>query len=152
MPRTRAGRCASQGEDLAGDRDFRDLASAALGDPFVFGARGSAGGGGERASKATAKPQLVSDGEEVGKVVGRFADRYTSPSSGASTTNITFFRTNPNLLQFIDNEGQRGELLRGRVRDGLAPEQVGDGPALVRVGLVTLSRVRAARRSGSHHR
>jgi len=51
--------------------------------------------------------QLVSDGEEVVKVVGLFADRFTSPSSGASTTNITFFRINPKQLQFIDNEGQR---------------------------------------------
>ena len=51
--------------------------------------------------------QLVSDGEEVGKIVGLFADRFTSPSSGASTTNITFFRISPKQLQFIDNEGQR---------------------------------------------
>lgn len=51
--------------------------------------------------------QLVSEGEEVVKVVGLFADRFTSPSSGASTTNITFFRVTPKELRFIDNEGQR---------------------------------------------
>lgn len=51
--------------------------------------------------------QLVSDGEEIGRVVGLFADRFTSPSSGASTTNITFFRITPKHLQFIDNDGQR---------------------------------------------
>jgi Pyridoxamine 5'-phosphate oxidase len=51
--------------------------------------------------------QLVSDGGEVVKIVGLFADRFTSPSAGASTTNITFFRITPKQLQFIDNEGHR---------------------------------------------
>ena len=51
--------------------------------------------------------QLVSNGEEVVKIVGLFADRFTSPSSGASTTNITFFRITPKQLLFIDNEGRR---------------------------------------------
>ena len=51
--------------------------------------------------------QLVSDGDEIGKVVGLFADHFSSPSSGASTTNIMFFRINPKQLQFIDNEGHR---------------------------------------------
>jgi len=51
--------------------------------------------------------QLVSDGEEVVKVVGLFADRFTSPSSGASTTNIAFFRITPQEMHFIENEGQR---------------------------------------------
>ncbi|MBV9193813.1 MAG: pyridoxamine 5'-phosphate oxidase family protein [Solirubrobacterales bacterium] len=51
--------------------------------------------------------ELVSDGDEVAHVVGLFADRFPSPSSGASTTNITFFKITPTALQFIDNEGAR---------------------------------------------
>ena len=34
-----------------------------------------------------------------------FAEKFPSPSSGASTTNITFFEIVPTSLQFIDNEG-----------------------------------------------
>ena len=49
--------------------------------------------------------ELVSSGDEVAKVVGLFADKFPSPSSGASTTNITFFRITPSALQFIDNGG-----------------------------------------------
>jgi general stress protein 26 len=51
--------------------------------------------------------ELVSSGDEVAKVVGLFADKFPSPSSGASTTNITFFRVQPNALHFIDNGGAR---------------------------------------------
>src|SRR5205085_8851944 len=36
----------AEGEDLAGDRDSRDLAAAALGDPFVLTAQRSTAGGG----------------------------------------------------------------------------------------------------------
>jgi uncharacterized protein YhbP (UPF0306 family) len=49
--------------------------------------------------------EQVSSGDEVAKVVGLFADKFPSPSSGASTTNITFFRISPSALQFIDNSG-----------------------------------------------
>jgi uncharacterized protein YhbP (UPF0306 family) len=49
--------------------------------------------------------RLVSDGEEIATVVGLFADKFPSPSSGASTTNITFFKISPTALQFIDNAG-----------------------------------------------
>jgi uncharacterized protein YhbP (UPF0306 family) len=49
--------------------------------------------------------RLVSGGDEVAKVIGLFAERFPSPSSGASTTNITFFKITPKSLQFIDNEG-----------------------------------------------
>ena len=41
------------------------------------------------------------------RVVGLFADKFPSPSSGASTTSITFFRIQPSALQFIDNGGAR---------------------------------------------
>jgi uncharacterized protein YhbP (UPF0306 family) len=51
--------------------------------------------------------QAVSQGDEVATAVGLFAERFTSPSAGASTTNITFFRITPKQLHFIDNEGQR---------------------------------------------
>ncbi len=51
--------------------------------------------------------ELVSSGDEVAKVVGLFADKFPSPSSGASTASITFFRVRPSALQFIDNGGAR---------------------------------------------
>lgn len=56
---------------------------------------------------------LVSDGDEVAKVVGLFANKYPNPSSGASTTNITFFKLTPAALQFIDNEGVSTSLSDG---------------------------------------
>src|SRR5689334_4544216 len=49
--------------------------------------------------------QLVSSGDEVAKAVELFAERFPLPSSGASTTNITFFKIIPTALQFIDNSG-----------------------------------------------
>ena len=49
--------------------------------------------------------QLVSSGDEVARAVGLFADKFPTPSSGASTTNITFFRIAPTSLKFIDNAG-----------------------------------------------
>jgi uncharacterized protein YhbP (UPF0306 family) len=51
--------------------------------------------------------QLVSSGDEVARAVGLFADKFPTPSSGASTTNITFFRIAPTSLQFIDNAGTK---------------------------------------------
>jgi nitroimidazol reductase NimA-like FMN-containing flavoprotein (pyridoxamine 5'-phosphate oxidase superfamily) len=49
---------------------------------------------------------VVSAGDEVAKAVGLFADKFPSPSSGASTTNISFFKLTPTRLQFIDNAGR----------------------------------------------
>jgi len=49
--------------------------------------------------------RLVSAGADVAKAVGLFASKFPSPSSGASTTSITFFEIVPTALQFIDNEG-----------------------------------------------
>jgi uncharacterized protein YhbP (UPF0306 family) len=49
--------------------------------------------------------RLVGAGDGVAKAVGLFADKFPSPSSGASTTSITFFEIVPSGLQFIDNEG-----------------------------------------------
>jgi len=49
--------------------------------------------------------RLVSDGDEVAQVVGRFAEKFPTPSSTASTASITFFKIRPSSLQFIDNEG-----------------------------------------------
>lgn len=55
--------------------------------------------------QGTGASQLVSSGDEVARAVGLFADKFPTPSSGASTTNITFFRITPTSLQFIDNAG-----------------------------------------------
>ncbi len=49
--------------------------------------------------------QLVSSGDEIARAVGLFAEKFPSPSSGASTTNISFFKITPTSLQFIDNSG-----------------------------------------------
>ena len=54
--------------------------------------------------------QLVSSGDDVAKAVGLFADKFPSPSSGASTTNISFFKIKPTALQFIDNSGEHVSL------------------------------------------
>jgi hypothetical protein len=55
----------------------------------------------------------VSSGDEVARAVGLFADKYPSPSSGASTTNISFFKITPTALQFIDNAGESVSLSEG---------------------------------------
>jgi uncharacterized protein YhbP (UPF0306 family) len=47
----------------------------------------------------------VTGGEGMAKAVGLFAEKFPSPSSGASTTSIAFFEITPKALQFIDNEG-----------------------------------------------
>lgn len=47
----------------------------------------------------------VEAGDGVAKAVGLFADKFPSPSSGASTTNIAFYVIVPSALTFIDNEG-----------------------------------------------
>jgi uncharacterized protein YhbP (UPF0306 family) len=47
--------------------------------------------------------QPVSFGDEMAKVIGLMADKFPSPSSGASTANIAFFKITPTKLQFIDN-------------------------------------------------
>jgi nitroimidazol reductase NimA-like FMN-containing flavoprotein (pyridoxamine 5'-phosphate oxidase superfamily) len=51
--------------------------------------------------------RAVSAGDEVATAVGLFAEKFPSPSSGASTTNITFFKVKPTALQFIDNAGAK---------------------------------------------
>jgi general stress protein 26 len=50
---------------------------------------------------------LVSSGDDIARAVELFADKFPSPSSGASTANITFFKITPTALQFIDNTGAR---------------------------------------------
>jgi uncharacterized protein YhbP (UPF0306 family) len=47
----------------------------------------------------------VTDGDSIARAVGLFAEKFPSPSSSASTTNITFFEISPSALHFIDNEG-----------------------------------------------
>ena len=47
----------------------------------------------------------VGPGDGMAKAVGMFAEKFPSPSSGASTTNIAFYEIVPTSLQFIDNEG-----------------------------------------------
>jgi general stress protein 26 len=54
--------------------------------------------------------ELVSDGDDVARAIGLFADKFPSPSSGASTTNITFFKVTPTALHFIDNSGAQVSL------------------------------------------
>lgn len=54
--------------------------------------------------------RLVSSGDDVAKAVGLFADKFPSPSSGASTTNISFFKITPSALQYIDNSGSHVSL------------------------------------------
>lgn len=49
--------------------------------------------------------QLVSSGDDIARAVGLLAEKFPSPSSGASTTNIAFFKITPASLQFIDNSG-----------------------------------------------
>ena len=44
-------------------------------------------------------------GDELANVLGLFGDKFPSPSSGASTTNISFFKIVPFELHFIDNAG-----------------------------------------------
>jgi nitroimidazol reductase NimA-like FMN-containing flavoprotein (pyridoxamine 5'-phosphate oxidase superfamily) len=50
------------------------------------------------------RAEPVSSGDEVAKAVGLFAEKFPSPSSGASTTNIAFFKIEPTELTFIDND------------------------------------------------
>ncbi|MGO9881484.1 MAG: pyridoxamine 5'-phosphate oxidase family protein [Solirubrobacteraceae bacterium] len=57
--------------------------------------------------------RLVSDGEEIATAVGLFAEKFPSPSSGASTTNISFFKITPTALQLIDNAGQETSVSAG---------------------------------------
>jgi uncharacterized protein YhbP (UPF0306 family) len=47
----------------------------------------------------------VSAGNDVATAVGLFADKFPSPTSGASTTNIAFYKIEPTALKFIDNDG-----------------------------------------------
>lgn len=47
----------------------------------------------------------VAAGDELAETIGRFADKFPSPNSGASTANIAFFKIVPAELQFIDNAG-----------------------------------------------
>lgn len=49
--------------------------------------------------------QRVTAGDDIARVVSLFADKFPSPTSGASTTNITFFSIKPTELQYIDNAG-----------------------------------------------
>jgi uncharacterized protein YhbP (UPF0306 family) len=52
------------------------------------------------------RAEAVTSGDDVVRAVGLFADKFPSPSSGASTTNIAFFKITPTALQFIDNAGE----------------------------------------------
>jgi uncharacterized protein YhbP (UPF0306 family) len=53
------------------------------------------------------RAEAVTSGDDVVRAVGLFADKFPSPSSGASTTNIAFFKITPTALLFIDNAGER---------------------------------------------
>jgi uncharacterized protein YhbP (UPF0306 family) len=63
-----------------------------------------------RGIQATGECTVVLGGDEIVTALGLFSDKFTSASSGASTTNISFFRVTPAELYFIDNrEGRGGE-------------------------------------------
>jgi general stress protein 26 len=51
--------------------------------------------------------EVVEAGDEMGRVVGLFAEKFPSPSSSASTASIAFFKVTPTSLQFIDNAGSQ---------------------------------------------
>lgn len=57
--------------------------------------------------------ERVEAGDEVANVVGLFAEKFPSPSSGASTANISFFRVRPTRVQFIDNAGAQVDVSAG---------------------------------------
>jgi uncharacterized protein YhbP (UPF0306 family) len=57
--------------------------------------------------------ERVAAGDEIARAVQGFAEKFPSPSSGASTTNITFFRITPTALHFIDNAGESISLGEG---------------------------------------
>jgi nitroimidazol reductase NimA-like FMN-containing flavoprotein (pyridoxamine 5'-phosphate oxidase superfamily) len=52
----------------------------------------------------------VADADELARAISLLADKFPSPSSSASTANISFFRIRPSQLQFIDNTGGKIEL------------------------------------------
>jgi uncharacterized protein YhbP (UPF0306 family) len=49
----------------------------------------------------------ITDGEELARALALFGDKFPSPSSGASTTSISFYKIKPTALQFIDNAGSK---------------------------------------------
>jgi nitroimidazol reductase NimA-like FMN-containing flavoprotein (pyridoxamine 5'-phosphate oxidase superfamily) len=63
-----------------------------------------------RGVQATGQCGVVLGGDEIVTALGLFSDKFSSGSSGASTTNISFFRITPTELFYIDNrEGRGGE-------------------------------------------
>ena len=56
------------------------------------------------------RAEAVTSGDDIVRAVGLFAEKFPSPSSGASTTNISFFKITPTAMQFIDNAGERVSL------------------------------------------
>jgi uncharacterized protein YhbP (UPF0306 family) len=63
-----------------------------------------------RGIQATGECRVVLGGDEIVRALGLFAEKFAGAggSSGASTTNISFFRVVPTELFFIDNTGGRG--------------------------------------------
>jgi uncharacterized protein YhbP (UPF0306 family) len=70
------------------------------------------------------RAEAVSSGDDVARAVGMFADKFPSPSSGASTTNISFFKITPTAMQFIDNAGERVALSEGEFGTSFHREEV----------------------------
>lgn len=68
--------------------------------------------------------ELVSNGDELAEAIKRFADKFPTPSSGASTTNISFFRIRPSQLRYIDNTGSNIELSADEFGVAFNQEQV----------------------------
>jgi uncharacterized protein YhbP (UPF0306 family) len=56
--------------------------------------------------QATGECSVVLGGDEIIRALELFGEKFTTTSSGASTTNISFFRIKPTELYFIDNSGQ----------------------------------------------
>lgn len=58
--------------------------------------------------QATGECGVVLGGDEIVRALELFGEKFTSTSSGASTTNISFFRFKPTELFFIDNSAGSG--------------------------------------------
>ena len=57
--------------------------------------------------QATGECSVVLGGDEIVRALELFGDKFTTTSSGASTTNVSFFRISPTELFYIDNTAGR---------------------------------------------
>jgi hypothetical protein len=52
----------------------------------------------------------IEAGDGIARAAMLFGEKFPSPTSGASTTSIAFFKISPTSLIFINNEGERIDL------------------------------------------